>query len=52
MVAAPLFNQRAGHEITPIYGVVTTGTNWKFITLGDRVVSIDVDEYLTGGQRG
>ncbi|WP_448573205.1 hypothetical protein [Trichothermofontia sp.] len=45
MVAAQLFNQRAGHEISTIYGAVTTGTNWKFMTLCERVVNIDADEY-------
>lgn len=48
MVAAQIFNQRAEEStqsILTIYGVVTTGTNWKFITLRDRLVNIDVDEY-------
>ncbi|NJK27745.1 MAG: hypothetical protein HC925_03335 [Coleofasciculaceae cyanobacterium SM2_3_26] len=45
MVAAQLFNQRAGHEISTIYGAVTTGTNWKFITLCNHLLNIDVDEY-------
>jgi hypothetical protein len=47
MVAAQLFNQQHSQlefaEI--IYGAVTTGTNWKFITLQGRQVYIDVDEY-------
>ncbi|TVQ12707.1 MAG: hypothetical protein EA368_03435 [Leptolyngbya sp. DLM2.Bin27] len=45
MVAAMLFNQRSGNEVTTIYGAVTTGTNWKFITLTDAQVAIDLDEY-------
>jgi hypothetical protein len=48
MVAAQIFNQRtqeSTHSILTIYGAVTTGTNWKFITLRDRLVNIDVDEY-------
>lgn len=45
MVAAQIFNQRAGHEISSIYGAVTTGTNWKFITLSNSLISIDADEY-------
>lgn len=45
MVAAMLFNQRSGNEVTTIYGAVTTGTNWKFITLTNAQVAIDLDEY-------
>jgi len=45
MVAAHLFNQRAGQEVSTLYGAVTTGTNWKFITLCHPQVSIDADEY-------
>jgi hypothetical protein len=45
MVAAHLFNQRAGREISTLYGAVTTGTNWKFITLCHPLVTIDADEY-------
>lgn len=45
MVAAQLFNERAGNEITTIYGAVTTGTTWKFITLEANTVFIDLLEY-------
>jgi hypothetical protein len=45
MVAAQIFNQRAEHRISTIYGAVTTGTNWKFIILQDSNISIDIDEY-------
>lgn len=45
MIAAQLFNQRAEQRIPVIYGAVTTGTNWRFITLRDRLLNIDVDEY-------
>jgi hypothetical protein len=45
MLAAQIFNQRAGNEAAIIYGAVTTGTNWKFITLSGAQVAIDVDEY-------
>ena len=33
MVAAQRFNQEKGNDIDQIYGVVTTGTTWKFMTL-------------------
>ena len=45
MVAAQIFNQRAGNEIDTIHGAVTSGTTWKFLTLEDRQVSIDLIEY-------
>ena len=45
MLAAQRFNQNAENEIDVIYGVVTTGTNWKFLMLVDNIVSIDVVEY-------
>lgn len=45
MVAAQVFNQRAETSVETVYGAVTTGTNWKFITLTDTQVAIDLDEY-------
>ena len=33
MVAARLFNERQEHSIETLYGVVTTGNIWKFLTL-------------------
>lgn len=45
MLAAQIFNQRAGNDIEVIYGVVTTGTNWKFLTLEQSTVCIDSIEY-------
>jgi hypothetical protein len=46
MVAAQLFNQRAGNEIFSIYGAVTSGTNWRFLTLEESLVQIDLTEYF------
>lgn len=45
MVGAQLFNQQAGNPVKVIYGAVTTGTNWKFLTLEKKIVRIDVVEY-------
>ncbi|NMG20527.1 hypothetical protein [Brasilonema bromeliae] len=45
MLAAQIFNQRAGNDIEVIYGVVTTGTSWKFLTLEQNIVCIDSIEY-------
>ncbi len=46
MVAAQLFNQQEGNEISVIYGAVTTGTVWQFLKLENKVVSIDLTEYF------
>lgn len=45
MIAAQLFNQKAGNDIELICGVITTGTNWKFLTLEGSTVFIDSIEY-------
>ena len=46
MIAAQIFNQRKGKQISTIYGVVTTGTNWKFLILKGQVIEIDLNEYF------
>ena len=45
MVAADLFNQKAGRSIPVIHGVVTTGSAWKFLRLRESTVTIDIKEY-------
>ena len=45
MVAAQLFNERKQNAISTIYGVVTTGSNWKFLRLKGSVVEADLNEY-------
>jgi len=45
MIAAQLFNQKAGNEIKTVYGAVTSGTTWRFITLSGSTVLIDSLEY-------
>ncbi len=45
MVAARLFNEREGNEIKTIYGVITTGSLWRFLKLEEQTVFIDVREY-------
>ncbi|MDB9515150.1 hypothetical protein PN499_28520 [Kamptonema animale CS-326] len=46
MYAAKIFNEREGNEISPIYGVVTTGEIWKFLKLEGQVIDIDLSEYF------
>jgi len=45
MVAAQIFNQQEHHPLAEIYGVVSTGTVWKFLILKDDLVLIDSQEY-------
>ncbi|MFP5275265.1 hypothetical protein [Coleofasciculus sp.] len=45
MIAAQIFNQRAGNKIDKIYGAVTTGTVWRFLVLEEHTVLIDRLEY-------
>ena len=45
MVAAQIFNQQEGQDYEEIYGVVSTGTVWKFLLLRDKQVFIDSQEY-------
>ncbi|MCY7408077.1 MAG: hypothetical protein LH631_12075, partial [Alkalinema sp. CAN_BIN05] len=45
MVAAQRFNIKKNHPIDSIYGVVTTGTNWRFLRLRQRTIVIDSVEY-------
>lgn len=45
MLAAQTFNERRGNAIPTVHGVVTTGTNWKFLRLTGDVGYIDRGEY-------
>jgi hypothetical protein len=45
MWAAKLFNQQHENDISVIYGAATTGNDWKFLRLRDRLVEIDLTEY-------
>ena len=45
MVAADIFNKNENNEIEKVYGVVTTGTAWKFLKLSEKKAYIDLDEY-------
>jgi hypothetical protein len=45
MVAVQVFNERAGHGPSTVYGVVTTGTAWRFLRLDGAALAIDRHEY-------
>jgi len=44
MMAYRIFNEQKGNRISTIYGIVTTGSIWKFLKLNDALY-IDVREY-------
>jgi hypothetical protein len=48
MVAAQLFNERQQNQIPYIYGVITTGSNWKFLRLVKNRVDIEAREHFIG----
>lgn len=49
MLAARVYNEReqnqSMNQTEPIFGVVTSGTNWRFLKLEKQFISIDLDEY-------
>ena len=45
MYAVTLYNQHEGNPITVVFGVVTTGSAWKFLQLEKTVVMLDLKEY-------
>jgi len=45
MVASQIFNQQSGQDYNEIYGIVSTGSVWKFLILREGQVFIDSQEY-------
>jgi hypothetical protein len=45
LVGAQMFNAREGNDIPMVYGVVTTGNIWKFLSLEGATVQVDRQEY-------
>lgn len=45
MLAARIFNEQEGNAHDTIYGTVTTGNQWKFLTLQADTASIDLRDY-------
>lgn len=48
MYAAALFNQAQGRTMATLYGVVTTGSAWKFLRLQQTLITVDFTEYFIG----
>nr|VFJ77503.1 MAG: hypothetical protein BECKFW1821C_GA0114237_11265 [Candidatus Kentron sp. FW] len=45
MIASRMFNQNEGNGIDEVYGVVTTGSVWRFLKLTGNTAFIDKREY-------
>jgi hypothetical protein len=45
MVAAQRFNQELQQPIETIYGVVSSGTQWRFLKLEGQTVTLDLTDY-------
>lgn len=45
MVAAQKFNDNRGQPSTIIYGIVSSGTQWRFLQLEGTTVTIDLTDY-------
>lgn len=45
MVAAQRFNEQKRLSISTIYGVVTSGTVWRFLKLEQQVITVDLTNY-------
>ncbi len=45
MVAAQRFNENSENIISTIYGVVSSGTQWRFMKLERQTVTIDLTDY-------
>ena len=46
MIAAQILHARSKNTIPIIYGAVTSGTNWQFLTLEGTQVKLDTTEYF------
>lgn len=45
MIAAQRFNQQRERPLPHIYGVLTSGTDWRFLQLEGSAVTLDLREY-------
>ncbi len=45
MIAAQIFNEKAHNPISVIYGCVSTGSEWLFLKLENKVLTIDTNSY-------
>lgn len=45
MVAAQRFNHSKGQMIPYVYGCISNGTQWRFLRLDDKLLTIDLTDY-------
>ena len=45
MVGVQRFNRREGSDVDPVYGCVTTGSQWRFLALAGTALTFDATEY-------
>jgi hypothetical protein len=45
MIAAQIFNQQENNDTPIIYGAVTIGTTWRFLSIENNTINIDLSEY-------
>jgi hypothetical protein len=45
MIAAQQFNQQQGRSIPVVFGVITSGTQWRFMQLEGNVITLDLEDY-------
>jgi hypothetical protein len=45
MIASRIFNQKNSNFNGEIYGIVTTGSAWKFLVLRENTIWVDLKEY-------
>jgi hypothetical protein len=45
MVAAQVFNERAGTPVASLFGVITTGEDWQFLRLDANSMTMHQDRY-------
>jgi len=46
MYAAQLFNQDKKISLDVIYGAITNGYEWLFLTLNKHIIQVDIDRYM------
>ncbi|KOR29384.1 hypothetical protein TI04_08775 [Achromatium sp. WMS2] len=46
MIAAKIYNENKSNDKQDILGVITTGSNWKFLQYTEGRILIDFDEYM------
>ncbi len=45
MVAAQRFNDKRGKPVPPVFGVLTSGTNWQFLQITNTAVEVELGEH-------